>query len=243
MSDQRAAGAFRVGFVPGVTLTKWSRVWEERHPRVPLEIFHVDAADPALALREGRADVVFARLPIEADGFSVIPLYDEQPVAVLPKEHPLAEAESVVLADLAGERRFDQDPTLDLVAAVEVVETGAGVAVMPQSLGRLYARKGVVSRFVTDLPATTIALVWPEEATTPEVEDFIGVVRGRTANSSRARRDESEAPAASKTAKKGAADRSGGKPGSAARPARARGPQRGSGRGGNPRGGTRGRRS
>ncbi|MCU1526611.1 MAG: hypothetical protein JWP75_374 [Frondihabitans sp.] len=222
MGDDRS---FRVGFVPGVTLTKWSRVWDERHPQAPLEIFHIDPAEPLLALHDRRADVVFARLPIDRTGLSVIPLYDEQPVVVVAKEHALARLDSCVLADLDGEARLDLDSALDLPTAVEVIETGAGVAVMPQSLARLYGRKGVTARPVTDLPPTVVALVWPDDATTDDVSDFIGVVRGRTANSSRDRRTDSPAPApASKPDTKKSA--------SASSRSRGRGPQRGRGRGG-----------
>lgn len=227
MTDETA---FRVGFVHGVTLTKWSRVWEERHPELPLEIFHIDAKDPAARLRDGTADVVFARLPIDRDGFSVIPLYEEQPVVVLPKGHALADLEAVALVDLEGQTRFDLDASLDLADVVEVVESGAGVAVLPQSLARLYARKGVVARPVVDLPTTTIALVWPEDLTTDEVSDFIGVVRGRTANSSRDRREVEAAPE-TKSKAKPRAEQS--KP---TQRARGRGPQRGRGRGGPSRG-------
>jgi DNA-binding transcriptional LysR family regulator len=217
--------SFRVGFVPGVTLTKWARVWDERHPGSPLEIFHVDPADPLLALRDGRADVVFARLPVDPAGLSVIPLYEEQPVVVVAKEHALAAIDTCVLADLEGEARLDLDPALDLPTAIEVLEAGAGVAVMPQSLARLYGRKGVTARPVTDLPPTTIALVWPDDATTDDVSDFIGVVRGRTANSSRDRRAEAPAPTpVSKPDTKKSA--------SASSRSRGRGPQRGRGRGG-----------
>jgi DNA-binding transcriptional LysR family regulator len=221
-------GSFRVGFVPGVTLTKWSRVWEERHPRDPLHIFHVDPSDPLVALREARADVVFVRLPIDRAGMNVIPLYDEQPVVVVAKEHALADFETCVLADLDGEARLDLDPALDLVSVVEVVETGAGIAVLPQSLARLYGRKGVTTRVVTDAEPTTIALVWPEDATTDDVSDFIGVVRGRTANSSRDR------PAADTASSSKAGNTKPGTAKSTPAPSRSRGrgPQRGRTRGG-----------
>ena len=201
---------FRVGFVPGVTLTKWSRVWAERHGDRPLEVTTLDPRDPTGPLTAGEVDVVFARLPIPEEGLHSIALYDEQPVAVLPKEHALVDRPSLVVADLDGEARFDLDPSLDPEMQVATVVTGAGVAVMPQSVARLYGRKGMAARPVTDLAATTIALVWTEGATTTEIDDFIGVVRGRTANSSR-RRDADEpaealGPVAKAKAKRAAAE-------------------------------------
>ena len=43
-----------VGYVPGVTPTKWARTWAQRHPEVPLQLHAVAAADAADALRAGR---------------------------------------------------------------------------------------------------------------------------------------------------------------------------------------------
>jgi hypothetical protein len=70
---------------------------------------------------------------------------------------------------------------------VELVAAGIGVVVVPQSLARLHHRKDLTYRPVTGVPESRIALSWPEDATTDMVEDFIGIVRGRTVNSSRGR--------------------------------------------------------
>ncbi|MFD7938501.1 LysR family transcriptional regulator, partial [Streptomyces sp. NPDC059755] len=77
-------------------------------------------------------------------------------------------------------------------------------------------------RTVVDAPRSDIALAWPEEATTELVEDFIGIVRGRTVNSTRGRAQ--QAPAAER---KGERER--------------RKPQAGGGAGKNTAGGARGR--
>ncbi len=67
---------------------------------------------------------------------------------------------------------------------------------MPQSLARLHHRKDLTYRTLVDAPQSGIALSWPEEATTDLVEDFIGVVRGRTVNSTRGRATAQEQPKA-----------------------------------------------
>jgi hypothetical protein len=53
------------------------------------------------------------------------------------------------------------------------------------SIARLHQRKDVVSRVVTDLEPTTIALVWRVERDDEVTQAFVGVTKGRTANSSR----------------------------------------------------------
>ena len=84
------AAAFTIAFVPGVTLTRWTRAWQERQRRIPLAFLSADAASQISALHDGRADVSFVRLPVDRTGLSIIPLYDEvavvtQTTAVNPK--------------------------------------------------------------------------------------------------------------------------------------------------------------
>ena len=174
---------FTIAFAAGVTLTRWTRAWEERQPRIPLAFVPTDARSQVSALHDGLADVSFVRLPVDRAGLSIIPLYDEAPVVVVPKEHPVAAFDSVSLDDLAGEDRVAD--TLSAEDAVELVAAGGGIVILPQSIARLHARKDVVARAVTDAAGTSIAIAWLEEHTTPRVEEFVGIVRGRTAASSR----------------------------------------------------------
>ncbi|HEY8590477.1 MAG TPA: LysR family transcriptional regulator substrate-binding protein [Naasia sp.] len=173
------AEAFTVGVVRGVSADKWARVWRERMPDVPLEIVAVDEGGAVEALA-GAADMVFARLPVD-DDLNAIPLWEELPVVVAAKDHPVKLFDTVTLADIAEEETYPgwDDATLDIVAA------GHGIARMPQSVFRATGRRDVVAREVSDADPTRIALVWPAEASGPLIDEFIGIVRGRTANSSR----------------------------------------------------------
>lgn len=171
---------FVVAFVPGVTPGKWARIWAERMPRVPLELRPASEAD-ALAALQDDARMAFVRDVSASDDLHVIPLYREQPVAVAARDSLIAAVDSVTLADLEGFARAEgQD-----AAAVELVAAAGAVAVMPQSVARLLSRKDVVARPVTDAPDTGIGLAWPAAVQHPLIETFIGIVRGRTANSSR----------------------------------------------------------
>jgi hypothetical protein len=53
------------------------------------------------------------------------------------------------------------------------------------SVARLHQRKDVVTRVVSDLDPTTIALVWKVERDDEVTQAFVGVAKGRTANTSR----------------------------------------------------------
>nr|WP_205614982.1 LysR family transcriptional regulator substrate-binding protein [Streptomyces harenosi] len=251
---------------------KWVRVWHERLPGVPLSLTQVTAAEAGGVLLDGRADAGLVRLPVDRTVLSAIPLYTETTVVVVPKDHLVTAADEVSVEDLADEivlhplddvlnwERLPGRPAFERPAttadAVELVAAGIGVLVVPLSLARLHHRKDLTHRPLTDAPTSSVGLSWPQEATTDLVEDFIGIVRGRTVNSTRGRRPAPGQEEAGRTGaggagrkpaagKQQAGARSGGKTGGtrsgAGKPA-GRNPRRGSGgtaKGGGRRGGRR----
>ncbi|MEW2354943.1 LysR family transcriptional regulator substrate-binding protein [Spirillospora sp. NPDC029432] len=207
-------GEFRLAYVPGVTPGKWAGVWAERVRDVPLRLMQTPAADIVPLLREGGVDAAFVRLPVDREALHVIPLYLETTVVVVPKDHAVAAVEEVELADLADEDVFEPlDEVLpwdgsrpgqpaftrpeSTADAIGLVASGAGVLLLPQSLARLHHRKDLTYRTVTDAPQSQIGLAWLEAVTTDLMEELIGIVRGRTPNSSRGRNPQQQ-PAARK---------------------------------------------
>jgi DNA-binding transcriptional LysR family regulator len=190
-----------VGYVPGVTPAKWARTWAQRRPEVPLQLHAVAAADAADALRAGTIDVALLRPPVEEPGVAVIPLYEETTVVVVPTDHLLSAVDAVTVADLAGEPILI--PLDDVVVwasapgvpvdhrpettkdATELVATGIGALIVPQSLARLHHRRDLTYRPITDAPTCPVALAVPAGQQQALVEEFIGIVRGRKPNSSR----------------------------------------------------------
>ena len=190
-----------VGYVPGVTPAKWARTWAQRHPDVPLQLRAVDAADAADVLRAGAVDVALLRPPADASGLAVIPLYEETTVVVVPTDHLLSAVDTVAVADLADEMILT--PLDDVVGwgaapgipvehrpettegATELVAAGTGALIVPQSLARLYHRKDLTYRPISDAPTCPVALAVGAGQQPALVEEFIGIVRGRTPSSSR----------------------------------------------------------
>ena len=189
---------FRVGFVTGATPDKWAGVWRDRYPRERLELLPILEQDQEPLLRDGSLDMALVRLPVDRAGLHGIPLYDEVPVVVAGRDHFVAAADEVSLADLVDEQlvrphRSGWLPEADQLTwppmsereAVETVAAGTGVILLPMSVARLYHRRDVVHRPVTDLEPTTIALAWLVERDDEQTQRFVGVVRGRSARSSR----------------------------------------------------------
>ncbi|QJU55767.1 LysR family transcriptional regulator substrate-binding protein [Herbiconiux sp. KACC 21604] len=208
----------RVTFAPGVTPAKWFRIWEDRLPDVPLAITPLDSLPDATslavtALQNDDADVALIRLPLPdgegtaptAPRLHAIPLYTEQPVVVVPKDHEIALVESISLAEIAELGRLDEAKGrpgvsyLEIAAgasggtdAMELVSAGVGFVIAPKPVARLYSRRDVVARELvgdgSEAHERRVALVWRADLE-PErealVDEFMGIVRGRTANSTR----------------------------------------------------------
>lgn len=171
-------------------------------PDAELRLVPVSADDQRSALLDGTLDAALVRLPLDRTALHVIPLYDEVPVVVMSADSHLTAADELDPADLEGEVLIvPADDVLGIrlagtVApgfavpatteeAIAIVASGVGIVVVPMSLARLHHRKDAAHRPLRDGPVSSVALAWPADATTPLVEAFVGIVRGRTANSSR----------------------------------------------------------
>ncbi|RWA19777.1 hypothetical protein MBRU_16440 [Mycolicibacterium brumae DSM 44177] len=199
--------------MPGATPAKWARIWAQRHPDVELELRPVAAAAAAEAVRAGAVDVALLRPSADTEGLAVITLYEETTVAVVPVEHHLCAADELAAADL------DDEPTLlpldDVVGwrdapgvvaahrpettgdAIELVAAGMGALIVPQSLARLHHRKDLGYRPIVDAPTCPVALAFPAGRPSELTDEFVGIVRGRKAGSSRGQAE----PAPKRTAR------------------------------------------
>ncbi|KZB86066.1 LysR family substrate-binding domain-containing protein [Amycolatopsis regifaucium] len=200
--------SFKLAYVPGVTPSKWVRIWNERSPGVPLDLVQTTTAEAAALVRDREVDAVLLRLPIDRTGLHAIPLYTETTVVVVPKDHLVAAADEVSVDDICDEvvlhplddtldwERPPGKPALDRPAttadAIELVAAGVGLLVVPQSLARLHHRRDLTYRPISGTPESGVALSWPEDGTTDLMEQFIGIVRGRTVNSTRGRQQTPE---------------------------------------------------
>ena len=198
MTSVPVSRPFRLGFVTGATPDKWIRAWRERR-RDTLQVVPVSDDEQEVGLRSGDLDVALVRLPIDRTGLHCIPLYDEVPVVVAGRDHFVAAADSAVsLADLVDEQLVLPHPSgwtptatqldwppMSAAEAVETVAAGTGIAILPMSVARLHARKDVVTREVLDLEPSKVGVAWRVDNDDDRVQVFIGITRGRTANSSR----------------------------------------------------------
>ncbi|KQZ06619.1 transcriptional regulator [Microbacterium sp. Root53] len=192
-----------MGAVAGATPGKWIDRWRERMPHVALELVPLAAEEQRTSILAGDVDAAIVRLPIDHEDLHVIALYDEEPVVVASVDSALTAADELDPEDLAGEvvitPRDDVLGTLELPGtepprfeapettadAIATVAAGVGVVIVPMSLARLHHRRDVTYRPLRGGPVSSVALAWHADRTTPDVDAFVGIVRGRTSNSSR----------------------------------------------------------
>ena len=151
----------------------------------------------------------------DGEKYHSIRLYEELPVVILPVDHVLTVLDEVPVEELAEEfllQPASDIPAYEEVSrawresagrivpegltdkeTIELVAAGVGLYIVPMSIARFYHRKDLTYRPVAGLDTYPVRLVWPRapkgEPRSEELEallqDFIGIVRGRTATSDR----------------------------------------------------------
>ena len=197
----RGGSRLTIGFMPGILPTETVRALRERFPDLRVDVVRTSWDDQVEMVLDGRIDASFVRFPIKRRGLTVIPLYTEPRVVVLPAAHPLATRESVSIADLAGLDLL-QDPQAvpewrDASAALrgsaqsqpprartveeklEMVAGELGVVILPASTAQFYTRPDVTYRPVEDLAPNQVALVHQAGRDSVELRAIEEIVRER----------------------------------------------------------------
>ena len=190
---------FAVGFMPGLIVTGPVRALSGRHPDLSVEVLRTSWDEQVKALHDGRIDVSFVRLPIEQRGLALRPLFTEPRVVVVPVEHRLAGKETVSITDLADEHLLqpaDAVPEWRDIATelrsrggaagpvrvthtveekLELVATGRGVVVLPESTATFYRRPDVTSAPIDDIGPNQVALAWEAGRRDALIDEFVAL--------------------------------------------------------------------
>ena len=188
-----------LSFITGTEPDKWFRRFTDRTNHGGLRTV---ASDDALAqLLSGDVDVALVRLPDArvTDEMHVVRLYDEQPGIALPVDHTLTLLEQVGETDIVGELIHYQGSS-DIPAIREhlgVVAAGVGVVIAPRPVLKLLSGKKIAHRKYRNptYPPTTIALVWRKTDDSEAIQDFVGIAKGRTPQSTRGSQPANAKPA------------------------------------------------
>lgn len=186
-------GPLRLGAIYTVgpyLLPKLVPMMRERTPRMPLVIEENFTATLMEQLRDNELDAILVALPVDLDGLSAWPLYDEEFVALMRREHRWAKEKHIPAKRLAEEkllllgaghcfrdqvisacpRCLDADadtPKPQTGSSLETIRymvmSGLGITVLPRSAveNRERETRALIARpLSTPTPSRRIALVW-----------------------------------------------------------------------------------
>jgi DNA-binding transcriptional LysR family regulator len=191
---------FTVAFMPGIVVTPVVMSLEETFPGLRVSVLRTEWDIQVEVLHDGRADVSLVRLPVPAQGLTVIPLYTEPKVVVLPVDHPLSPVPELRIADLVeydlvqppdavpewrdavarlrpGQDRPHPPVTHSVEEKLEQVAARRGIVILPTSTASYYVRPDVISRRVVDALPSEVAVVFETDHRTSHVEAFITAAR------------------------------------------------------------------
>nr|WP_125100806.1 LysR family transcriptional regulator substrate-binding protein [Leucobacter chromiireducens] len=225
-----APAPIQLGFARGIAPSKWAERWHtvtgSQLDLVPVDIAYGRTAASAAC------DVMLERaLPGHRPAGSAEPdrtrhalrLYEETITLVVDADHALAKRESIALPALAQVHLLDhpehpaewpaavawEDPAWmprDVQAALELVATGAGAILLPTLLARHLVDKKqhrmIPITGADTLPRTAVWATWELTRDAADVQQLVGVIRGRTARSSRSAAEPEQPAQAPKPAKK-----------------------------------------
>jgi DNA-binding transcriptional LysR family regulator len=199
----RAARVLRVGFMSSAANEATQQIiaaFGRRRPDWRVDMQQAAWSDPTAGLASGEVDAALLRLPFPGqDDMRIEVLLTEPRWVALPVIHPLAARDRVPFRKLwdepfvaapaetgfwrdywlaTGERQghpvrigaVTDQPDAYLTA----IANGDGIALVPESAARYYARPGITYRPVTGVSPSQVGVAWPPANDgNPVVQDFV----------------------------------------------------------------------
>ena len=188
VKDEADAGHLVIAAIPTIAPYLLPRIlaqFARKHPQAQLEVIEETTEKILKLCAAGEVDLGLLALPIEQNTLEVLPLFEEELQAVVPRGHPLARKKRLTLEDLA-EQPFvllheahcltDQTRgfcsrhliapiatarTHQLSTVQELVRLGHGISLIPAMAAKMDHDPGrVYRRFTGTVPARTIAVGW-----------------------------------------------------------------------------------
>ena len=193
--DAGAVGRLRIGFGMGAALELTPSIFEEfgrQFPHVDIEMREFALPDQSAGLSERWADVAIVRPPLADPDIVTHVLFVEPRVLTVSIRHPLAERDTVSVADildvpLAVGRSDDEEyrrfwslqdfrtglteplltPTTTNTEEIELIAAGLACTVNPAAIMRYIPHAGVRYIPIIDVPGSTLAIAWKRDRLSP----------------------------------------------------------------------------
>jgi DNA-binding transcriptional LysR family regulator len=198
-----AARVLRVGFMSSAANEATQQIiaaFGRRRPGWRVDLQQAGWSDPTAGLASGDVDAALLRLPFPGqDEVRIEVLLTEPRWVALPVTHPLAARDRVSFHELRDEpfvaapaetglwrdyhlataERQGRPARIGAVtdqpdAFLTVIANGDGIALVPESATRYYARPGITYRPVSGVSPSQVGVAWtPANDANPVVQDFV----------------------------------------------------------------------
>jgi DNA-binding transcriptional LysR family regulator len=193
--DAGAVGHLRIGFGLGAALELTPFIVEEfsrQYPNVEIEMREFGLPDQSAGLSEHWADVAIIRPPLADPDIIAHVLFEEPRVLTVSVRHPLAQRETVSVADildvpLAVGRSTDEQyrrfwslqdfragmteplltPSTSNTEEIEMIAAGLACTVNPAAIMRYIPHAGVRYIPIVDVPGSAVAIAWRKDRVSP----------------------------------------------------------------------------
>lgn len=211
-AERGEIGGLVVGFLDYTSYTLIPpvlRAFRERFPDVDVVLRMFPNTELLAALRSGQVDVSFLRPPIDDPGISSALILREPFILAIPATHPLAGRRVVSIKDFAkdpfvmyvsgsdrpfhneifnfcGNAGFSPKVALEVSqihAAVGLVGSGIGVALVPQSAKRVHLDDVVYKPLTGQPPEADVVLAWQQRIPSRIIEAFLETCKTTVASS------------------------------------------------------------
>ena len=164
-----------VAFTPGLHVSEAVRAFQVTHPEVEVSLLHLKWWDQDAPVRDGRADVGYLRRPFDDTGLRTVPIGRDPKIACVPLSHPLARRTALFCADLDGEPVLDATArrTSTVEEKFELVASGRGIAVVPETVALSYRRDDLAYLPVRDAPPAETCIALAKDRRERRVRDFV----------------------------------------------------------------------
>lgn len=203
-AERGETGTLRVGFVGSMIYTSIPTLigrFRRTYPDVEIVLHQLTVSKQVEMLVAGDLDLGFLRHQLIHEQLSSRLLFLEPSIVVLPRDHPLAAQRTINLPDLSrdkfisftrqdgpgffelllricGEAGFSPQIVMEanpLSTVIGLVASGAGIAVVPQSMSRLRIRNVVYRRLAGARTTSELLLAWKKESVPATVTNFLAL--------------------------------------------------------------------
>jgi DNA-binding transcriptional LysR family regulator len=199
------ARVLRVGALTSIGRGLYPAITDQfakRQPGWQVELHSYAWGDPTAGLRERAADAAFVWLPVDAAEIETAVLATERRFVAISARHPLADRQTIDFSELVNEpvaalpasagvqrdfwlaieAREGRPPRVaaEVSAAdekLEIVSSGAAIALLAEGNADIYSRDGIVCIPVNGLEPARLAIAWRRGDHRPAIHDFVQACR------------------------------------------------------------------